>query len=149
MSFIASSYFSIIVTSFTQANVIAAMRNQPERPDVKLHAKSVFLSACFFVNLLFMPLKGDLSEVSPFASDASYDRVEIGQLTYDASEFAQYLPLLYNASTTDPGVAYLYDSQYGVDVMRSVVKDDAQGTLNPVYSILGVPYFPADTKQSC
>ncbi|ETV95693.1 hypothetical protein H310_11109 [Aphanomyces invadans] len=124
------------------------MSNQPERPDVKLHAKSVFLSACFFVNLLFMPLKGYLSEVSPFASDASYDRVQIGQLTFDASEFAQYLPLLYNASTIDPGVVYFYDSQYGVDVMRSVVKDDAQGTLNPVYSILGVPYFPADLKQS-
>ncbi|KAF0716785.1 hypothetical protein AaE_011001 [Aphanomyces astaci] len=91
-----------------------------------------------------MPLKGYLSEGSPFTTDS----------TVEASEFDMTLPLLFNASTMAPTIMYDYDSQNGLDVMRTVVVDvldpteATTTTLNPVYSILGVPYFPPDVKRN-
>ncbi|RLO06945.1 hypothetical protein DYB28_001168 [Aphanomyces astaci] len=113
-------------------------------PEVHFHWKSILLTSCFFTNLLFMPLKGYLSEGSPFTTDS----------TVEASEFDMTLPLLFNASTMAPTIMYDYDSQYGLDVMRTVVADvldpteATTTTLNPVYSILGVPYFPPDVKRN-
>ncbi|RHZ01781.1 hypothetical protein DYB35_013650 [Aphanomyces astaci] len=112
--------------------------------EVRFQWKSVLLTVGLFANLLFMPFKVYLSEGSPFTTDSSVE----------ASEFDMTLPLLFNASTMAPTIMYDYDSQNGLDVMRTVVVDvldpteATTTTLNPVYSILGVPYFPPDVKRN-
>ncbi|ETV77031.1 hypothetical protein H257_08947 [Aphanomyces astaci] len=120
---------------------------------VKFHWKSLCLSMLFLLNLVLMPLKPYLTEVSPIEPENKYRPSYLTAVnTSEEQTQACWMSQMYNASTMTLDTLYFVDSLRIVEVMRTVAPNeicsDEAELANIVDAVRGIIFFTPAFKQS-